>query len=55
MGGVLIALQALIANKRANAMDKTAQAQADAGTSHAREENRQKPIGTPNRGSGRSA
>lgn len=35
MGGVLIALQAVIANKRANAMDMTAQAQADAANAQA--------------------
>ena len=36
MGGVLIALQAVIANKRAKAMDKTAQAQAAAAKAQAR-------------------
>ena len=35
MGGVLIALQALIANKRANAMEHTARAQADAAQAQA--------------------
>ena len=35
MGGVLIALQALIANKRANAMEQTAKAQADASQAQA--------------------
>ena len=35
MGGVLIALQALIANKRANAMEHTAKAQADAAQAQA--------------------
>ena len=35
MGGVLLALQALIANKRARAMENTATAQADAATAQA--------------------
>ena len=35
MGGVLLALQAVIANKRAKAMEKTATAQADAATAQA--------------------
>ena len=35
MGGVLVALQAVIANNRAKAMDKTAQAQADAAKAQA--------------------
>ena len=35
MGGVLVALQALIANKRANAMEHTAKAQADAAQAQA--------------------
>ena len=56
MGGILIALQALMSYKRAKAMEDTAQAQADAVELHKPElrKSRQKPTCTPSRGNGRS-